>query len=161
MIEFGGTWLGIEELTLQGCLYLGYKLREGDKVDCWRHDQSGCRALKAGMEAGPAWGVWDLREGSLIGAIGWNTQGNIWSLWSDLTGEQTKEVMHLTVPAIRSLVSMAGGIPLGNYVWEGNRLTIAWLKASHCFNFLDDRIRIGDKDFIPFKAKPYEELPCV
>lgn len=146
---------------------LAGRLRDGDVQDCLAHEHTPEEALLGGWQGGPSWGVWD--GDCLIGAGGWTFDGAIWTLWSDLTRSQSLALMRVTPSWARKIAEHANEHikwyqperRLQNAVWEDNRLTIAWLRATRCVDFLDTRLQFGDKWFIPFFLKPLAELPNV
>ena len=143
------------------------RLQEGDRVDCSTAGRTPALALRDGYQGGPAWCA--LVNGEPRGAFGvMPGLHSIWSLWTDLTpGESIMCVrlgrlwlrmlsvwwvsqQHPRVPAYR----------LHNYVWDGNKKTIRWLKATKCFDFHPQHSLTSEgKSFIPFTLKPLQELP--
>ncbi len=161
--EFGelvGETLVAVPLTYYWCQQLGPKVTEEDKVDCVAHGGDPTQALLTGMEAGPSCAILDRETRQVMGACGWTYEGNIWSLWSDLTSTQMREIMRHTKPAVAYMhrQALARGLILSNVVWEGNRRAITWLRASKCFDFADQDILHGGLRFIPFFVKPLEAL---
>lgn len=158
--EVVGDTLIAVPLTPYWCTVLGPKVREADRVDCIAHDQDPTRALFTGCGAGPAAAILDRETRQPVGAVGWSYSGNIWSLWVDLTPEQSRELMRSTKAAVYFMASRAAehGILLSNVVWDQNRVTRAWLKASKCFDFPEGEMQYGGKTFLPFFVKPLEEL---
>lgn len=146
-------------MTESYCEMLGPRLSEEDLRDCAAHDFDGTLALKSALGGGPCLGVfWE--DHSLLGAMGWTFEGFIWSLWGDLTAEQGRELMKWAPSVIQEMAREAGR-PLCNVVWEGNRRTIAWLKATHCFDFLPCTHEYKGLNWLPFFVKPLGELAHV
>jgi integrase len=134
---------------------LASRIRETDRLDCAMHECDAGLALLDGLRKGPCWAVtW---ENQTIGALGWTYDGYIWSLWVDLTREQSKAIMARTRHMVRALVRDAAR-PLGNTVREDNLLTIAWLRASKCFDFIGGPITHEGHRYLPFFAKPLGDL---
>jgi hypothetical protein len=158
--EVVGDTLIAVPLTPYWCAVLGPKVREADKVDCIAHDQDATQALLAGCGAGPAAAILDIKTRQPVGAVGWTFDGNIWSLWIDLTPEQSRELMRHTKSAVFFMATRAAevGVLLSNVVWDQNRTTLAWLRASKCFDFPRGEMHHGGKTFLPFFVKPLEEL---
>lgn len=151
--------LYLAPLTETLCILLGKKLCAADLIDCAAHDYDGEAALRDCMDGGPSCAVMDGL--TVVGALGWTDAGYIWSLWMDLTPEQSREIMRWTPKLIKEMAHDAAR-PLCNVVWEGNDRTIAWLKASHCFTFLDNqRLSYKDRVFLPFFVKPLGDLQHV
>lgn len=150
--------LKLVPLTDLLCGNIGERLSQADLIDCAAHDYDGVAALRDCMLGGPSCAV--CHGDDPIGAIGWTEEGYIWSLWTDLTRDQMRAVMARTPELIRQMAQDAQR-PLMNVVWEGNRATRAWLRASHCFDFLEDRLQYKGKTFIPFFVKPLGDLAHV
>lgn len=137
-------------------------IREADLVDMKVAGMSAQEALAYGLFLGPAWGVWERGVG-IIGAGGYTKQGAIWSLWADLSPEQSRGVMARAGEWARFIRSYAGGDKwLWNIYLKGNRQTEAFLRASHCVNIDKESSILHDgREFIPFHLKTAEELARV
>jgi hypothetical protein len=147
--------LGGRPLMAEDLADLAPRIRESDRLDCALHDCDAGKALLDGLRKGPGWAVtW---ENETIGAIGWTFDGHIWSLWVDLTEEQSRAIMSRTSMVVRAFAASAQR-PLGNAVREDNRLTIAWLRASKCFNFIGQPIPYDGHRYLTFFVKPLGDL---
>lgn len=137
-------------------------IRKGDEIECLANGLSVRASLQWAIDhgGGESWAVMEGDE--IVGVYGWTQQGACWSYWRRLEPYQIKELMRVTAEYVLEMVVNAGAAGLNflaNYVWEGNREAMAWLRASHCFSLdLDHSYKIGNKGFIAFKTKPGEEL---
>lgn len=78
---------------------------------------------------------WIVNDGPFnrVGAFGWTENGAIWSLWSDLTLGQAKQVFQETPKWVSHMVEASGRDFLENHVDQDNKMALRWLKASRCF----------------------------
>lgn len=155
-----------EPLAWRHAKTFGRVIRKPDMIECLSNGMSVRASLDWVIENGGG-ESWAVIEGdnqvTPVGVYGWTRRGAIWSYWSELDPPQIKELMRRTPGMVLEMVENAAkhGLPmLSNYVWDGNREALAWLKASHCFTFnLDQCLTIGnDRTFIPFSTRPVEEL---
>jgi hypothetical protein len=151
----------VEPLLASHIDSLGGRIREEDLMDCAQQDYNPFHALWDAKRVGPCWAVLDGDH--VMGAAGFSAeQGTIWSLWAeDLTGDHKRWIMQHTQAAVRMVCAFSGCPTLGNYVWEGNRLTIAWLRASKCFTFEETLYAFKGNSYLHFTTKPLGELPDV
>ena len=135
---------------------LAPRIREADRMDCKAHDADPETGLIMGLHSGNAWAAtWD---NEVIGAFGWHEEnGTIWSLWAELTHEQSRAAMLRAPDVIKSLVKLAGG-PLCNWVRTDNLLTMAWLRASKCFDFVGEPVEHRGHLYRHFITKPLGDL---
>lgn len=137
-------------------------IREADLADMKVAGMGADQALAYGLFNGPSWGIWD-KDTSIIGAGGYTTQGSVWSLWADLSPEQSRGIMARAGEWARFIRSFAGADKwLWNVYLQGNRQTEAFLRASHCVNIdKENPIQHDGRVFIPFHLKTAEELSRV
>lgn len=139
-------------------------IRRPDLIECLANGSSVRSSLHWAKQSGggESWAVLEQDRVRPVGVYGWTKAGACWSYWADLNPIQVRELMRQTPGYVLEMVekALAAGVPkLANYVWEGNREAVAWLRGSHCFSLdLDHRYDIGDKRFIAFHTKPVEEL---
>jgi hypothetical protein len=153
-----------EPLNWQYAKRFSRVIRAGDKVECLTNGMSPYRSMEWAMNhgGGESWAVLEEFGTVPVGVYGWTSKGAIWSYWRDLSPNEQRELMRRTPGMVLEMVekAKAEGLPyLANYVWEGNRPAVAWLKASHCFSLdLDHSYNISNKSFIAFKTRPAEEI---
>lgn len=139
---------------------LAESLREADVVECECQGLSPREALEVGMLAdGEAFAV--LYMGVPIGAIGWNMDGAVWSLWTPLNYIHSRLILRVTRKWFKKFAEQAEerGVFLCNYVWDRNLAAIGWLRASQAVEFREDlaEIMMG-KRLVPFIVRPSTEL---
>lgn len=143
---------------------LGPLIRETDRRDCVAHDCNPELALLDAFTAGRAWtALWnlDVGEPQPLGCFGWTHTGFIWSLWVDLTREQSLALMSRAQSVIKGMAREAGAAGIAslcNTVRTDNLLTIAWLRASKCFDFPRPAIEHDGHRYLPFFVKPLGDL---
>lgn len=161
-------------LTYQHIRDLAPRVRAADIADLTVHGNDPEQALVSGMTAGeayaimdtgnpkPAWlpdSAWD--EGRVIGAGGWTVTGGAWTLWADLTRQQSRALLKIA-PAWARIMAIRAKRPLGNYFLTGNTVTERWLRATGCVTILDGHEMLWqDRSYTPFFVKPLEALPYV
>lgn len=159
--------MGVAEVSSKGGFaglgWLATKIREADVIDCEAHGVTPLEAIHQGIAFGPTYVVTDadvmeFDRPVFLGVVGWTPEGSIWSLWRDLTAGQSLALLRAAPAAIRFIAECARR-PLSNVCWEGNTQTLAWLRATNCFTFLDSRLQLGDKLMVPFFVKPIGDLP--
>lgn len=158
--EIVGDTLIAVPLTYWWCHQLAPLVREQDRIDCITQGVDILSDLLHGLQGGPAAIVLNKETRQPVGACGWTFEGKIWSLWIDLSADQSREIMRNAKRAIvfMSLRALELGIILSNVVRIDNRLTIAWLRASKCFDFSNQVIHWEGHTYLPFMVKPMEEL---
>lgn len=137
-------------------------VRKADVLECLAGSGMGpYQAMLEGINRGPCWAAFVDGDAVPVGAWGWTHEGAVWSMWRDLTSNESRELLRHTPEMVAEMVSARDGV-LENYVWENNTQALAWLRASKCFNIdLDRVIILGNHRFIHFATKPLEELPDV
>lgn len=151
-------------LTPETAQEIARSMGTADAVECIASGLTPYAALLRGQALGWARAVAvGPIKAPCIGALGWTYEERlIWSLWTENAKFHAQEIMKRAVPMIHAMIEMAGpGImPLHNWVWSGNLPALAWIKATHCFD-LQPEILVQGRPFVPFFAKPLEELPSV
>ncbi len=146
-------------LTERHAKLFSHRIRRADLDDLHTSGQYPYAALLDAIEAGEAYGIWDGID--IIGAGGWTRDGNVWSLWTDLSVSQSKALIKNAVPWAR-IIAIRARRPLGNFFLRGNTVTDGWLRLTRCVEILDDRpLTWQGRTYIPFYLKPLEELPLV
>jgi hypothetical protein len=153
-------YFGAVPLTEEHIDALAENLREGDVVECECQGLTPREALEVGMLAdGEAFAV--LYQGTPIGAIGWNVDGAVWSLWTPLDRIHSRLILRVTRRWFHKFAEQAEarGVLLCNYVWDRNLAAIGWLRASNAVDFREDLAEhIMDKRLVPFVVRPSMEL---
>lgn len=153
-----------ERLTLAHAASLSPRVRKADLDDLKDQEAGADYALAMALtEPGEAWAVMHRSENAtpqVIGAGGWTKRGAIWTLWTDLTLSQAKDMMKMVVPYAR-IISIRAQRPLWNYYREGNKATEHFLRSTGCIDFSEEVGYIGGAPYRRFFLKPLEDLPNV
>lgn len=148
-----------EKLNLAHALYLSTRIRKADLDDLKLHGAGAEYTLAAALVIpGEAWAV--MHEGVPVGCGGWTEEGLVWTLWTELSSEASKEMMRMVVPYARILAIRAKR-PLGNWFASGNRATERFLRATHCVDIADQPTYLAGKAWTRFSLKSLEDLPNV
>jgi hypothetical protein len=152
-------------LDLKHVPLLARAFTEGDLVECGAVGLTPYATLMYGRDAGAVWTVFPGMdfEQDPVGCGGYSRiDRSIWCYFARLGPDQHRDLMRKAPGWIAKMVQQAGdGYPLHNCIYECNYAAIRWLKATHCFNFLDSAIRVGPHRFLQFEAKPYAELAAL
>lgn len=153
------TWR-VVPLSPDLCDALAPHVSEEDRLDLIASGYSPQIALySALLEPGEPWAV--LGDGDhVLGAFGWTEAGTIWSMWRPLTIREKATLLKHAPQFIRAMVTDSGDLRLGNVVYEGNEGTIAWLRATKCFTFLDSPLTYGNRTYVPFIVTPQNGDPA-
>lgn len=152
---------GVMDLGLLHIWQLAPNIREHDLADMKTEGMTAEDALFYGHASGRSWGV--VWEDRCIGAGGFTDEGAIWSLWADLTPEQSRWVLSQASFWAQIIREKAGPNKwLWNVYLQGNRLSETFLRATHCVNIDKEHpIEHEGRVFIPFHLKSAEELSRV
>lgn len=145
---------------------LGASLRSEDRAECLEGDPFRMLAT-ADRHGGQAYTAlkWNDALNSftyedILGAYGWTAEGTIWSVWRNLSREESLSVLVHTPLWVRGLVVASEWAFLHNHVSSTNLPALAWLKASKCFDFTPEEDLVVDEVvFHRFQTKPLEALP--
>jgi len=154
------TQLYPQKFTHEDAEALAPIMRQADIRDLIVHQSSPRDALlQVFNEGGEAWSVHSGR--GIIGAGGWTQRGIVWSLWADLTFEESKALMRTVVPWAR-IIAIRAKRPLSNVFVKGNHQTEHFLLATRCVTtFPQAEILHEGRTYIPFMLKPIEDMPHV
>ena len=145
---------------------LGANLTESDRLECLSGDPMS--VLAGATTTGQAWTALRSRdgedsphEGRILGAYGYTDEGTIWSLWSELSREESMAVLTHTPLWVRTMLHESGREWLYNWVSLANQKAIAWLKLSGCFDVSDRVVTFSGMSAHYFRTKPKEVLAGV
>jgi len=136
---------------------LGANLSDSDRLECLSGDPMS--VLAGATTTGQAWTA--LSPERILGAYGYTDEGTIWSLWAELSREESMAVLAHTPLWVRTLLHESGREWLYNWVSLANRPAIAWLKMSGCFDVSDRIVTFSGISAHYFRTKPKEVLACV
>ena len=136
---------------------LGANLAESDRLECLSGDPMA--VLAGATTTGQAWTALDGDR--ILGAYGYTDEGTIWSLWSELSREESMAVLLHTPLWVRTMLHESGREWLYNFVSVGNEQAIAWLKLSGCFDVSDRVVTFSGMSARYFRTKPKKALAHV
>lgn len=156
------NYLVTQGLTKDDARRLAGRLRPSDVRECHALGFSPLMALEHSIAA-PGRRVWvvvDSDDGALVGAYGFANL-SIWSLWTELSLRDAKEVLRRTPEMVRECLAQSGADELSNVVHVLNEPALKYLDHSLCFNVNRDTvIDMAGENFYGFVTKPLAELPA-
>lgn len=159
--------LRVVPYSFDSARYLSKNLRRADAeeldlVGLNSHEACNLALLDALSDGhtGFAWSVYSDDTHRHAGMFGYHRRGHAcYSLWTELSRTEARQVLQETKAWTRALVSHSGAPRLGNCVAAANRKAVKWLELSGAFDlFKEKAFTSRGKLVYPFCTRSLAEL---